>query len=226
MITANRAAFRAMLDPESYGTTLLVAATQLIGVKNLLTTKPVEQEAFDVTPIDTYKELAKVLGAENISGLMFNRLMAAVAVVTTDLFYTSTYDFIMTCNLLAGSDLDLSTFDPADPWEMATAMMEVNILDSDPEDRPPFSDEVRKYMGVTLTEFGFAAPPKGLTMAIMPKDFNPAYEYAEDDAALGAILDHQTENAVSIDQLVTENRAELMTQLQELGISDLAELTG
>lgn len=88
-----------------------------------------------------------------------DRLMAAIAVVTTDLFWNDAEAFMRLANILAGSGFSEELDDPADPAECAWAVTEATLLA--PEAAVP-SPDVVAYLQVACTDFGYPVPPKAL----------------------------------------------------------------
>src|SRR4051812_29132260 len=119
------AAQRVLQDPESYATTLLVLLVDRFGT-----------EALSWAPETIRTEMASEYGVA-LPPACFDRLMAAVTVITTDYFYKSLTRFIDLCNVLSfGGTFDPSVFDPADPYECAWGISEALLLSPPEEDEP------------------------------------------------------------------------------------------
>lgn len=151
--------------------------------------------------------------------ITFDRLMAAISVLTTDEFFQNLRSFIPLANVLAGSEFDPETFDPADSAECAWAVTEALLL-SPPEDdqqQPVFSDEIRKYIGRVLHNEGYVKPPDVLKIAI-DGDFSAqvTYDFSDDPEMFGMIHHVQTGKTDDIERVVRESLLELALQLKTL----------
>jgi hypothetical protein len=101
-----------------------------------------------------------------------DKLNAAVAALTTDLFYASPEAFCHIVASLHGQGLDLEWFDPPTAEEAALAVVEIGLLDwaDEQRDRRRFSVEMRKFIGHVLAKERILMAPPALTMAIMPDE--------------------------------------------------------
>ena len=154
-------------DPENYATTLLIAATDLYG-PDLLTWAP------ETIRLELKEDVGATIPDENL-----DKLMASIAILTSDAFYKDVSKFIQLCNVLSGDTLEIEVFDPADSAEMAWGMTEAMIL-SPPEDPEPFTDEIRFYMGHAIAEDGILSPPDVLGVAIMDNQDDPLNNLSDD----------------------------------------------
>lgn len=151
--------------------------------------------------------------------ITFDRLMAAVSIVTTDEFFQNLRSFVPLANVLAGSEFDPETFDPADSAECAWAVTEALLL-SPPDDdakTPVFSEEIRKYIGRVLHQEGYVTPPDVLRIAI-DGDFSAqvTYDFGEDPEMFGMIHNVQTGKTDDIERVVRESLLEMALQLKTL----------
>lgn len=195
----------ALASEESFGTTLLVAAAQFMTLEELST--------FDFdTVLETLKQEASVdlTGSINASkleaamNLMFNPSM----------FYEDVVGFIDICNVLSGADIDADVFDPADAYEMSWAVTEAQALESVDPDEAIFSEDIRKYMGIVLSQYGFLKPPRMLSMAMMPEGVNPALALADQPDMVAAATGLQNGLVSEVEAMVADQLAELSAQLK------------
>lgn len=193
-----------LTSEDTYATVLLVFFVDRYGM-----------EALDWHPGAIKLQLQQDFGVQ-LSKSTLDRLMAAIAVVTTNAFFRDTPQFIELCNVLAGDDFDPTVFEPADSAEMAWAVAEAMLL-FPPEDPMPFSDEIRGYVGKVLKDEGYVRPPKILRFAT-DADFveQIKYDFTSDPEMFQAIYKNQSEKADEIDVLVMDNLQELLTQLTSL----------
>lgn len=158
----------------------------------------------------------------------FDKLMAMITIITTDLFYRDVQRFIQLANILAGDDFQPDEFEPADPVECAWAIVEALLNDPpDEQDPEPFSDEVRRYLGIVLRNDGFVTPPDILKLALTD-GFDPATpnEYADDPELFSMIYKGQEEKAAEVTDVIGDGMTELLTQLETLPLDngDVREL--
>lgn len=151
--------------------------------------------------------------------ISLDRLMAGISVLTTDEFFQNLRSFVPLANVLAGSEFDPETFDPADSAECAWAVTEALLLNPPDEQdpQPVFSDEIRKYIGRVLHNEGYVTPPDVLRIAI-DGDFSAqvAYDFGEDPEMFGMIHHVQTGKTEDIERVVRESLLELALQLKTL----------
>lgn len=201
------AAVEILKNEEAYGAALVLAALQFLSLDELLSFDP-----------ETVKlELQDASGIPLLDPDNFSRLMAALAVIGTDLFYTNLPAFIDICNLLSGQAADPDVFDPADPYEMAWAIAETELLDKfDGDDEHVFSLEIRSYMGQMLYEHGFLSPPARLSYAIMPDNIATPADLSGEEDMLSAIVATDIARHDEIDAMIANNIAGLANQLRPL----------
>ncbi len=208
---ATTKAVRALLEsPDTYATTLLVWALDTYGTECLgwhPTTLKMEIES------DFKVRLPK----QN-----FDKLLAAVAVLTTDLFFKDAARFVQLANVLAGDDFEPDEFEPADSAEMAWAVTEALLLvPPDADDPEPFSDEVRHYIGLALEEEGFVSPPDILRIAL-GGDFRLKVDgaHAADPELMAEIRRVQAQRAGEVEAVVRNGLVELLDQLAALPLAN------
>jgi hypothetical protein len=199
--TVNSVAGKLLLNDEAYGASLYVAATQAL--------TPEELASFDPSTIrmelqDTFK--CGFIPYEN-----FDRLMAMVTVLSTDLFYQDLGAFIEICNILSGNPPLANVFDPADTYEIAWSLAETDLLDTR-DNEIEFSEEIRAYMGMMLQYDGFFSPPNIMKMAIMPTMTQPA-EITDDAELLPAIIGNNDMLHQSVREMLLHNTQKLVRQI-------------
>lgn len=149
----------------------------------------------------------------------FDRLMAGIILVTTDNFYKSLPDFIDLCNVLNGSGLNPTVFDPADTLECAWGITEALLLGPPEEDDPkPFNDEICSYIGAALDVEGIIVPPDILKIALRNKDHVAlaGSNYSDDPDLYSAIWKNEKEKTDEINTIVKERISLLISQLEQL----------
>ena len=208
---------RLLESPDTYATTLLVWSLDTYGPECLgwhPTTLKMEIEG----------DYAVRLPKGNL-----DRLLAAIVVLTTDLFFKDAARFVQLANVLAFDDFEPDEFEPADAAECAWAVTEALLLvPPDADDPEPFSDEVRLYIGHALKEDGFVRPPDVLRIALGgDASARVAADWGADRELSAAIAAEDARKAAEIEQVVRGGLAELVAQLESLPLRDgsTAELT-
>lgn len=204
----NPAIRKAWHDQESFATTLLVLFAETYGTEGL-TWSP------DTIAIALEHDLGLRVPRHN-----FDRLMAAIDIVTRNGFYTSTEDFIRLCVVLSGGALDMDTWEPADVAECAWGLTEGLILwPPDEHEDNPFSPEITGYLGFILQSEGFVTPPDIMRIASgMDADtYGRAVDNFSDDPEMFAGIWASAESRTDeIDKAILENLRRLAGQLDAL----------
>lgn len=195
----------ALRDDESYGTTLLVLALDEWGT-----------ECLEWAPETWRQELQDTFDVQ-VPLLNFDKLMAAVSIVTTDAFFQNLPTFVDLANALCGSGLNPDAFDPADTAECAWACTEALILHPPDDGEEPFSDDIRRYLGFILKDEGYVSPPDILKLAL-DGDFKAQVgdSFSDDPELFAGIYQAQQAKTEEIEQLVRSNLQELLTQVTSL----------
>ena len=157
-----------------------------------------------------------------LPSLTFDRLMAGVAVLTTDFFFQDVSRFIQLANVLSGSEFNPEEFDPADSVECAWAITEALLLrPPDEEDQEPFSDDVRRYVGLVLRNEGFVNPPDVLRIAI-DGDLSDQVrtDYSDNPELFSVIYQVQLGKKEEVETVLREGLAELFEQLKSLPLKN------
>lgn len=206
-----------LLDPDAYGTTLLVWALDRWGA-----------EATQWRP-DVLRRNVEEAGRVQLPDRNFDRLMAAVAVLTTDLFFQKADAFASLTNALCGDGFQPAEFDPPEAVECAWAITEALLLDpfddDDPDDEHRFSPEVRRYLGELLRREGFVRAPDVLGLAT---GLPPAPRFDDDPELAAAVAAAQQAREREVEDAVRGGLRDLLTQLEGLrlhGHGDVKDLT-
>lgn len=195
-------------SPQTFATVLITVFLDRFGTEGLswdpsTVTMEVEQE-FDV----------------DLPQASFDKLMAAISLLTTDRFYKSLPDFITICNVLSGDVYNPAMFDPADGEEIAWGVTE-SMLIYPPEEDDPFSDEIRAYIGATLDAEGIINPPDILRIAIRSANVSTSVEeFSDDPTMFNAIYDMESAKTGEIEQIVREKTVMLHDQLAALKLKN------
>lgn len=153
----------------SHATTLLVSAADKLGLEFLGIRREGEEpdDPWDAETI--VRELTDALG-QPPSRICVDKLLAAITIRTTDLFFNRADVFQELCNVLSGSYFNPQEFDPADAMECAWGIIE-SLLIGTPEpdeDGKVFSEEVCAYVRLACEEEGLYDPPDVLAIGGNP----------------------------------------------------------
>lgn len=203
---------KAWADPDSYATTLLALYVD----RYVLHEDPKEKDkAWHWSPETIIAEVKDDYDVD-ISAHNIDKLMAALTIVTTDLFFKDERCFVTLVNVLCGNGFRPAETEPADVAECAWGLTEGLIL-SPPQEPEPFSPAIRLYLGHELRREGFLKPPDILRLALGTDDANRviASWHAEPGfaAELGRIQGMKNREIADVIQSGLE---ELLGQLQAL----------
>jgi hypothetical protein len=190
-----------LLDEDTLATTLLVWALDEFG-----------PELLGWHPATIRREVEATAGVP-IRDDNFDRLMAAVAVVSTDLFFKNAAAFAQLAPALCGDGFDPGEFDPPDAAECAWAIVEALLVSPpDDDDAAPFSEDVRRFVGHVLREEGFTSAPDVLAIALDTGELAAGL----DDDVRAASSEAQAQREDDIKSVVREGLRALGDQLSRL----------
>jgi hypothetical protein len=196
----------AWLDPRSFASTLLILFADRYGTEGL-----------GWHPRTIATQVAEDFGVDEVPRQNLDRLLAAIALVTTDYFYKRLSAFVHLCNVLSGDGFDPTTFDPADAADCAWGITEA-LLISPPDEPEPFCDEIRYYLAEVLRHEGFVRPPDVLALAIGgDRSDQVRDDFADDDPEMFAAL-YQAQSARNdeVTRLVRGGIEALLSQVEAL----------
>ena len=201
---------RVFEDQESFGTTLFMVAADRYGA-----------EMLSWHPLTIRKEIEDDFDTK-LSKSNFDKLMGVVVYLQSDDFFNRPSTFIQICNAVAGGGFNPFIFDPADAKECAWAMTELLLLN--PPDNPePFSDDVRRYIGITLDWEGITEAPDILNVAIRDTTTGkPDYSGFDVDnpGMFQAEYELQKSRSQEVSTMLRANLTELLEQLSGLRLEN------
>jgi hypothetical protein len=206
-------------DPDTFGSVILVIAVDTFGMECLGSADDADRGPWHASTFRA--DLEQHFGVK-MPQCNVDKLMAAVTVVTTDLFFKDAHAFVQLANVLAGDEFDPGTWEKADAVECAWAVTEALILDPPDRDDPePFSDEVRYYIGAVLKDEGYVQPPDVLKIAL-DGDFagKVNYDFADDPEMFQSIYAVQQGKADEVEAVLRESLLDLKTQLNALTLQN------
>jgi len=192
-----------LMRPDVYATTLLVLALDKYG-----------PEMLDWHPQTIRAEIEDDFGVklpeQNVS-----KLMAAITILTTDLFERSLPSFVWLCNVLADDTFDPTIFDVATAEEMAWGITEA-LLIRPPESEEHFAEETRWYIGAVMDSEGVVDPPDVLRLALRKDATDPLDNFVDDPEMYQALYESQKAKSQDIEMVIRENLDALVKQLETL----------
>jgi hypothetical protein len=200
----------AWTSPETYGTVLLTLFLDKFGM-----------EALEWEPATIALEIEEEFKVD-LPQLSLDRLLVAIQILTTDRFYKNLPDFIAFCNTLDGEEFNPNTFDPADAEEVAWGITEALMLSPpDDDDREPFSDEIRSYIGAVLDKEGLINAPDVLQIALRRARISPSIDdFADDPEMFSAVYSLEEGKKEDINQAIKLKLQLLIAQLSALDLKN------
>ncbi len=202
-----------LTDEDTFATVLLVLALDTFPPEPGQKQSPI----YGWHPETVKMELEQTFGV-TLPKVTLDKLMTAIMIKTTDLFFRDEAYFVEFANVLSGDDFEPDEFDPADALECAWAVMEGLLLHPPTEEDPePFCDEIRHYIAFVLKEEGFITPP-GILKIALNADFSAKVQstFADDPALFAGMYQAQQEKTDEIETILKRQLADLTSQLERL----------
>jgi hypothetical protein len=204
----------ALQDPDLFASSALLILVDQFGT-----------EAMDWEPETLNTELADKFGIEPSRALM-DKLNAALALLTTELFYKSLEAFTTVCMALSSGVVSSRTFNMADLDDVMWGVTEARLLEGkEVFDAADWSHDIARYVGVLLSQEGIARPPKILNFA----EQDPR-EVEERDLILAADLmmaeaywRRNDEAAGELEQVAMAKLDQLFQQVESLPLANKAK---
>jgi hypothetical protein len=158
-----------------------------------------------------------------LSQAVMDKLLVAINILTSDVFYTSLPDFITFCNVMSGDTYRPDMFDPADSSEVAWGITE-GLLIAPPDDEEgdgPFSDEIRAYIGAMLDSEGIINAPDVLKIALRRANVSDAAnQFSDDPEMFNAIYDVEAGKSEEINNIIRTKVNMLLGQLRAVELKN------
>ena len=178
-------------------------------------------EALEWDPATISMEVEDEFGVD-LPQATLDKLVVAINILTSDRFYRSLPDFIIFCNVMSGDTYRPDMFDPADSVEIAWGITEGLLIAPPEEDeKEPFSDEIRAYIGAVLDAEGIINAPDILKIALRRANVsNAADEFSDDPDMFNAIYDVEAGKSENINAEIKERAVMLAEQLNALQLTN------
>jgi hypothetical protein len=212
MTSLNRA--RATLsDPKISASTLLAVVVDLFGM-----------DVLQWDPETIRMELEEANGSDKLPEENFNKLMAAIEIVTSDSFYRDLPAFIRLCNALYSGIVTPGTFDPADVAEIAWGITEALLLWPPAQDeQEPFDHKIIEYIGHALRDEGIMNPPDVLRLGIVNGSdtwTDVQATFSDDPVMFESIYAVEKAKTDDINNMVMERLRKLMQELDTINLTN------
>jgi hypothetical protein len=193
-------------SPQTFGIVLLTVFLDRFGT-----------EALEWDPATITLEVEEEFDVD-LPQAVFDKLMVAINILTTDSFYRSLPDFVVFCNVLSGDTYRPDTFDPADSAEIAWGLTEgLLIAPPDADNTEPFSEEIRGYIGAVLDQEGVINAPDVLQIALRKANVaDSANQFSDDPEMFNAIYDVEAGKTDEINKIIQQKAIMLVEQLQAI----------
>ncbi len=174
-------------------------------------------EAFSWSPVTICVEIHDDFGVE-LPGQNFDRLMAAIQILTTNNFYKSLPSFNDLCCILSGSAIIFDSFQPADAGDIAWGITEAVLLSGIPEEEEPFTPEIVGFIEEAVKAEGIITPPKILQLGQVGRDLADKIhvDYSDDPDMFSEIWQIEKSKTDEINSLVTDRLQAMTHQLEQL----------
>jgi hypothetical protein len=217
-----RAVFQSLLgDTRTFATTLF---TMVVDQYGTVKDEDGRMACLYWAPETLRMELRRDFGVE-VPDLNIDKLMAAIAIVTTNFFLVNADRFIHLCNVLSGDDFEPDEFNPADAGEILWGVTEALLLNP-PDVNEQFSPEICEYISQVLQEDGIMSPPDVLRLGLKPEQTaRIASDFEDDPEMFQAVWEVQRGKTEDLVDLLRESLNSLKLQLDDLPLQhgDTAE---
>jgi hypothetical protein len=155
-----------------------------------------------------------------------DKLMAAIVIMTTNLFYTSVDTFHNVANALNGSLANFQVWDPLEASEAAWAITEANMIDM-PDLKKDFAERfspaIRKYLGIILEDEGIINSPDVLKIAIRTTSKEASQTFADEPAMYQSFYRLSQAKEKDIYRYVKDRAVALLRELHKLPLQNRDE---
>jgi hypothetical protein len=205
---------RLFLDPDTYATTLLIAALDHFDEYDEENNRPA---LYGWDPMTIRREIADDFG--DPPTIVVDKLLAAISIVTSNAFYQSVPTFVHIANTLSGS-CNFDVWDLADAEESAWAVIEAQLLYPASKEEGGWSQEVLGYIRSVVKREGLLNPPDALQFAFEDESQDVPELMTDDPEMFEAIYSLHKDQAAAIDRSVTESLAELFDEVESIPLKN------
>lgn len=198
-------------DPNSFATTLLVTFIDIYGL-----------DAIHWSPTTIHWEIQEDHGI-TMPGPNFDRLMAAITIVTTNVFYTMLSDFSELCCVLSGESASPGMLQLPDAADIAWGLTEgIMMWPPEDEEESPFSEEIVGFVSETIRQEGIINPPDILRLGQLGSETQERVrmDFSDDPEMFSAVYKMEGSKTDDINRLVKDRLHMLFDQLVHLPLKN------
>lgn len=213
MPATQRAQATMLASPDTFATVLITICGDRFGLQDDEGTSFLEWD-----PETLRMEIDEEFSTK-ITDANFNKLMAAIRLITEDVFYQSLPDFIMLCNALFNGTVTPGIWDPADTVEVAWGITEAMLLwPPDARDEEPFAEEIVAYIAEVVRAEGIMDPPDVLRLGGIDDDLRLQVQgaFTDDPKMFQMIYEVEQGKTDEINALVKGRLHLMLEQLDSL----------
>jgi len=126
----------------------------------------------------------------DLTDLQSDKIQAGFTILQTDLFHSQWEVFKTVCHLLNNTPDSFDDPTPLEAEELAAALAHYKLFADCLESTPPFSDEVKAYIGVVFDHYGMSEAATIFKDALMPPSVKA--DPTEKNNALSDIYNERT----------------------------------
>lgn len=201
----------AFSSQSSFGTTMLISVIDEYGT-----------EAMQWDPVALRKQIDEDFSIE-MSSSAFDRLMGAINLLSSDLFFVSLEAFNNICEALNFGPVDGLKFVPCELEDIMWSCTEARLLlGAEEYDNADWSHDVRRYTALQLTLEGITTSPDILGFAEYNPDEldNKDMLLAQDPLMAGTYQNRQNEELQQLNDAVINNLQVLLKQVASLKLNE------
>lgn len=198
-------------DPQAFASTLFLMVLTEFGT-----------DCFEWEPETLAIELATNYDAD-VPQVNRDKIHSLIQLQISDVVESNLEVFLGVCNALNNSEADFIQLDPPGPEELFWAIFEMSLHSDNPARFiAGLSDEIRRYIGVTLKINGIENPPGLLQIAIWPESAG-IEQYADDPILYNAMWDKQRSESMALQQYVLRRAIQMLDDIASVPISESQE---
>ena len=215
-----------MMEPSSFGTTLLIALIDSYGT-----------ECIQWEPETLRKQVEEDLDI-NLPGSTMDRIMAAMSVLASDMFFVSIEGFNNTCESLNFGAVSGNKFIPCELDDIIWGCTEARLLlGAEEYDSADWSHDIGRYTGLQLSLEGVTKAPSIIGFAeFAPEELDNKDMLLADDQLMAATYQsRQTDVVRELDREAISKMQGLLQQVSSMQLEEgqteqvktlLADITG
>lgn len=189
-------------DPTVFGTTALAILLDKFGT-----------ECLEWDPTTLSLEMKGAFGSEP-EDEVFDRIMAAINMLTSNNFMVDVHAFMATCNTLNFGVTMSGLWVPADLDDVLWGVTEARLLLGDEFNEDDISHDVKRYVGVLLQQEGVKDIPRVLAFAEIDEDVTKTYEEYDGDEIFNEVFTEDSQEEV--EDLEVSNKKQLSSLMKQL----------